>query len=713
MFRFKLKYNAVDVEVFPVYNSSLSKRYKKKQDANFYEVALSGALRFIGADFDRIYTQPAGTAFEVSVEELVSGNWTSFFTGFFNAKMAKEVNVDDKKIVFELKDAGPNRDILKLLDKKINIIPKVPPIVRVGHKKRDILQLYFQSAKFVTNILAGNYWEEPLTLVPKLTASLRNTFGFKLLLAEGYCDLYFGLWPFDPDFGSPLGTWNASPNTAHGGEWQFENGQLGIAPNVFNTLPVYRAFGLSSNVTVGYRFIADGPFGMYYDDITTAPIEKFRLDSQMIFSRLLTDRVSVEDYGGGTLASIALPAQDITNQIAYNRAAPVDIPLSLITKSFAKTTTPTEWVVPFSNVYQYFVEPIFSQELPFPISRTSWQFASYWFNYDDEVRTMEDANFSDVLIKDNYLLSDVIKTLLQGSGIAHEATDVYSDILYGDAIKGYIWHPVLTPKSNFIIGDYDLPAKKAEVTLSDIFEMLKLVFKCYWFIDSSNRLRIEHISFFENGGSYSAEQVGLDLTELIQLKNNKPWSFNTNSFTFDGASIPESVEFEWADDQTLSFQGRSIDSVGADIEEGLIIKNKVSLFSADLDFISYNRDDISKEGFILNLCEKVDAFNYTVPLVEVENVPKGKKLLNNGWAAMEYLQNLLFVYSAPTAVLFMNEVNVNALTLAKSKNQTVSVPSSSSINEFSLVKTGLGNGTIEEASLNLSSGMLTLNLKIE
>ena len=503
-----------------------------------------------------------------------------------------------------------------------------------------------------------------------------------------------------------------SPDNSFGAEWEMTNGGAQVLPASFGGNNVYKAAVTSNGQVMGYRLVADGPFGIYYLDPVARTSNRFRLDSQLIMARLLTVGTTVDNYGGASVASIALPSSDITAQTLYKRAAPVSLPAALLIKNYAETTTPTEWGIKDVSAGEYFVRPNPAAELALPISRNSWQLASYWFTYDDEVRAMEDANFSDAVIKDNYLLADVIKALLAGTGITHEANFNYSSIMYGGAVKGFTWHPVLTPKTNFLIGDYDTPAKKAEATLKDVLDMLRTAFKCFWFIDSTDRLRIEHISFFENGGSYAGPQIGLDTTNTIQSRNGKSWAYNTNNFSFDGSEIPERLEFSWMDEQTLSFTGRPIVSVGADIEEGLVKKEQVSLFSTDFDFSLYNREDMNKEGFMLSLCTRTDAFNYVVPLVEVSNVAKGKKVLQNGWAAMEFLQNLLFVYSAATDVLFMNETNVNAVTVAKTKKQTISIPSPASFNEFALVKTGLGDGVIEEASLNLSSGMLVLNLKI-
>ena len=104
--------------------------------------------------------------------------------------------------------------------------------------------------------------------------------------------------------------------------------------------------------------------------------------------------------------------------------------------------------------------------------------------------------------------------------IKHEDDENYSMFLNDSVnpITGQKFKVLITPKSNLVKGDYDTPAKKAPVKLKELLDMLRDIFQCYWFIDYDGvdyKLRIEHVSFFKNGGSYGGSPtVGTDLTLL-------------------------------------------------------------------------------------------------------------------------------------------------------------------------------------------------------
>lgn len=108
--------------------------------------------------------------------------------------------------------------------------------------------------------------------------------------------------------------------------------------------------------------------------------------------------------------------------------------------------------------------------------------------------------------------------------VKFEATAEYSRFFYeGDTSTpiipfdgsriGYV--PFIAPKSNVLKGNYDQAAQKAEITFEQVMNMLRDCFRCYWYIDSNNHLRIEHISYFMKGLSYTSPNIQLDLTKSM------------------------------------------------------------------------------------------------------------------------------------------------------------------------------------------------------
>ena len=100
--------------------------------------------------------------------------------------------------------------------------------------------------------------------------------------------------------------------------------------------------------------------------------------------------------------------------------------------------------------------------------------------------------------------------------ITFAADTNHSVFLYGTNPLTSDWGRLLiTPKSNVIVAEYSQPAQKAPIKLNDVLQMLQKACGCYWYIDGSNRLRIEHISYFKNGFAYppAARTIGWDLEQ--------------------------------------------------------------------------------------------------------------------------------------------------------------------------------------------------------
>ena len=151
-----------------------------------------------------------------------------------------------------------------------------------------------------------------------------------------------------------------------------------------------------------------------------------------------------------------------------------------------------------------------------------WLYASLWFVQSSVSETLEQRGRKDTPINDAFTLEAVITALLKeiAPTVTFAATSAYSVFLYGTNPLAASWgRLMMTPKSNILVAEYTQPARKAPVTLRQVLDMLRTACGCYWFIDGSNRLRIEHISFFKNGGSYNGSPtVGIDLT---QMKNSR------------------------------------------------------------------------------------------------------------------------------------------------------------------------------------------------
>ena len=122
-------------------------------------------------------------------------------------------------------------------------------------------------------------------------------------------------------------------------------------------------------------------------------------------------------------------------------------------------------------------------------------------------------------LRDAYTLEAVIAALLSqvAPSITFAATNAYSQFLFGSNPLTNTWgRLVVTPKSNVMVAEYTQPAQKAMITLQEVFNMLKNAPRATGSLMIITALRIEHISYFKNGGSYSGTPaVQVNVNELI------------------------------------------------------------------------------------------------------------------------------------------------------------------------------------------------------
>jgi hypothetical protein len=377
---------------------------------------------------------------------------------------------------------------------------------------------------------------------------------------------------------------------------------------------------------------------------------------------------------------------------------------------------PTKWGR--NDAGLYFMTPDDEGEW-YPIGQSQWVNASLWLRYDEVARGFEVAGTKVYSINDTYPLYSVIKVLIAeiAPNITHDGTAAYSHFLYDDTQVGAPadWlrntRTFLTQKSNVLVGEYQEPAKKAPVTLKDVMSMLKNVFGCYWYIDSSNRFCIEHISWFKNGGSYSqSPTVGYDLTTLENLPNGKAWAFCTSEYQFDKEEMPARYQYEWMDKSTELFNGEPINVLSRFVKEDKVEEVTVANFTSDIDYMLMAGENCSKDGFALFQAVQVSG-QWTLPYATFMR-DQYQYRLQNYIVAMIYLQDKFLTYDMPSWNIKVNDTAVTAKGIQRNKKQTLSFPAGDSDPDLQkLVKTNIGSGQYDKVAVNLSSRMAKVTLK--
>ena len=250
---------------------------------------------------------------------------------------------------------------------------------------------------------------------------------------------------------------------------------------------------------------------------------------------------------------------------------------------------------------------------------------------------------------------------------------------------------------------------KAPITLQDVLDMLKKAYNCYWFIDEYNHLRIEHISWFKNGGSYGGtHQIDVDLTARVVTRNGKPWSYGTNIWQFDKIDMPARYQYKWMDAGTDVFDGFPFEIQSPFVQTDKVEEITVSNFTSDLDYMQIAPENCSKDGFALLMVKNDGSGNY-VPIVYNYRTQDGGTCYyqsQNFYAAMKYLQAHFLCYDLPTYDYICDGEQLTAPDIKRGKRQQVMIPyGNATPDTIKLVKTAMGDGQLQQLSLSLSSRM--------
>lgn len=696
----------VSSRVFPVWKDDVTIDYALQQGEEFYRGTMSGKLTFQMADYDFINESAFDKRFDLKICITYDGgaNWADYWRGKFY-KTDCDFNDDDRTVIVTPTLDDAYNDVLAGLEKEYDLIKLAPEIEQVRYDKRPMLQYYVSGENVVGCYLSGMWWEQECGQPDDAQALWDAGFSQIINRVTGAFSQSSGASPQLPSFMSFDAPFPFQQSwTMSGGGYVLECIQDSPTYFVFVIYPV----GHPSNRLWQGNNDTSVPIPSY--TVQLEPVAgsgavgtvDVKIDLFQIWARIVTDKE--------TAVSVEITADDFVPDIRNYRYAvrPGNELADSVAFSSELSDTPTEW-----GLYKpgkYYDKPDSMGEY-FPLCRSLWQSFSLWVDSGQIPAELDPTYRAQSVLRDAYPIASVISVLLGqfAPGITHEATTDYSRFLYGatDPLTFVSHHLFICPKSNVLTAGYDQPAQQAKITLRAVLDMLRQCFRCYWFIDENKRFRIEHIEFFRRGGSYSLlPSVGIDLTAAKVTRNGNPWAYVRNQYKFDKPEMAERYQFGWMDDVTEQFDGQPIDIVSGYVQPGNIENITPSQFTTDVDYMLLNPGACSKDGFAL-LSAVVDSDGYVLPY---ENIAGG--LLQNGQLSWPYLQ-IYYVWDMPARYYKIGSTQYRATGVKKLKTQSLKFPVLREPNLFELVKTDLGNGTIQKLSVNLSSRNATATLKYE
>ena len=817
IYKFTLSANGQSQQAYPVYKDDLAIEYALEQNQEFYRGKLSGKLTFQKDDYFFIRSKAFDTQFDVVISISYDGGqtWAVYWSGQF-WKTDCQFNEDDQTAIVTPNVNDRYNAVLAGMDKEYNLIDLAPVIQPVKLDKRPMIQVYVPGQTVIGCFLSGMWWEQECERVFETDTveiegqaypALEYKYHFSLNKSFTHIEISGTMTPQLPDNVLAL----------QGKYFDFTVGNF-IYRRVYggtsDAIAIYDATtGIAqwtnSNVPIDLAGVYTVTLSPVSGEQSTGDVT-LNITTLGIYARYITD---IEEN------TYEIPDDDIVeNNRNYSRVTEYYVPNTILI-SDTIVNFPTKW-----GIYQpgqYYFNPADSPSAgiseAFPIARAAWGLISVWFAFSLNDWATEYQWRKEYTLKDAFPIWSVISVLLDkvAPGITHAGTTDYSQFLYGNNpithINQYLF---ITPKSNVLTAGYDQPAQKAPITLKRITDMLRDCFRCYWFIDNQNRFRIEHISWFMNGGAYPGTPnfpvVGIDLTKQIVTRNGKPWAYARNQYEFDKPEMAARYQFGWMDDVTELFEGHPVDIISKYVNQDNIEQIDVSQFTSDVDYILLNPGEISKDGFVLlsakrggteiqnsavadmdsttrfeciitgnffagesidvqmsnangilsgNIAQIRDdtdeqigvvsgnstttitlprntteirvtrdttgvigngSITVTVIKLDEYKLPyinfvqnNANHILQNAYVAFVYLQQYYF-YDMPAKYYSINGETFMARGIKKLKRQTINFPVLiEPDNMFKLVKTGLGDGTIQKMSVNLSSRIANTTLKYD
>lgn len=701
----------------------LSKKYAKESGQEFFRISLDGKINLFGKDYEIIRNSSLedNILFAITKYNKNSNNWIEYYKGECNKTDCK---FDDEKKSCELKTTAIDEysDVVNKYENTYDIIKLAPAITKINLHKRSLMQVYVKGANSISNFFGGTYWEADVNEAVDNGDELVNKYYFSYIQAGN--EFYItgaGISEVNGVYAGTDGYWTKwNPGYTCKMEQLIEDitlYKICLYRNSDNKL-LYKSEDAIAFLSDENKYISNEVIRMINVDDSS---DTFIIENPFvyhIYRRLLCDVDTVED-SEGIKNTYDLPPDDfVTDNRNYKKC--IGLRGGLFFCTSRAVDEPTKYGL--NDYGQYFTNEFIPSyaglSRPLPISKNSWANASLWYVYDDFYKQFEEKLRKQYTLRDSYSIASVIKALLKeiNPSLQHEATAEYSHFLYDAEVpipmeRFYVF---ITQKTNILKGNYDQPAQKAETSLEDIMNMLRDCFRCYWYIEN-NKFKIEHISFFMKGGSYSNNaNIQLDFTKLKDQFNKKLSSYFQSELEYDKTDLNQRYEFGWMDDVTDLFGGITIDVNSNYIQKDKTEEININQFSSDVDYMLFNPSNFSEDGFAL-LCPIKNGALYELPIIETalidENGNTYGTIVQNWYASWAYLIHF-YMYDMPSSNIKCNAVNdlyVNSIKMCM--KHTIEFPIEEDLNELELIKTTVGNGKIDEYSVNMNTRVAKVKLE--
>lgn len=733
MYNFALHINSdPSIAVHPVWPDSVVRNYDKENGEQFYRNKLSGKFTFVRSEFDTMLAAPFDARFRLVIERNDNPSVT-FWEGYFH-KTDCSWDEDSRLVEVQPITLDLYDDILGGVNKEYNLLDLFPETDTVIYKKQPLIQIYLSNSDFVTNFLSGVWWEQPV--IERITGALLPGYYFGFDSIPNTAKNFIAGDDLVPDVSGSYIQDGVGGTERDDGAYGFIYQDIGNGGDQWTIVDRNDSDTVVyvGNVGEPLLFPTEQPHGsqdnIFLTSLTSS--SRCRIFYAATYARYLTNELEVNGTPTQLLnnpnndpiingvPTNLLPNPDITSE-AYGYTRVLELEINELIGFGGNSSTPDRFRKfnedAINNSGEYFTKPTApGGRVAYPLVNTEWTEVSWWFYYTDALRDLQEDGSKDVSLRHAYPLSSVIKVLLGeiSPNTTYEETTVYSDFLNnlsGNPVSGdkYV-RLFITPKTNIKKGDYDHPAETANIKFSSVMNMLKSVYQLHWHIDENDRFRLEHISWYMNGGSYSTVNVGYDLTQLIEAKTRKRWSFKSKKYVYDKLELPDRIISSWMDKGSLPFDGFNIDITSTFVQKGEEEERRVDLFTTDIDFVQTQPGSISDDGFMLIAASKDIDDNWSVNFKEL-TADGNEYKIQNGELSNIHLHPSYHKHNLPAPDVTINNDPATATTVKRYKSQEITFPVGTDPDPMQLIETDLGQGKLDKLEINLVTSAAKATIK--
>lgn len=703
-YKFRLDLSGGIANVYPIHEDLVLSSTRTNNN-KYLTSSINTKFSFVDDDFEAIMLEDIEWEFTlridkigedgVVVEDWKTGTFTKLDGEIFNEKFEKRIDVS-----IELSDLY--KKIQDEESKEFDFFDLNIAARKVRYDLEPLFQIYNAANGKISNHIKGNYWEE-FADNPIRDETELNNLGFQKVHIEDF--LRFGMGFGEDDINGNYvvnGIGFRNENNLYDVEFTLQNngtdtwytGEL-IRVSDGVVLFEYDGQGLDNNIDFA-EFIHVNGEG---DGV-------FKFQGVAFYSRVL---VGIDAVSGQTV--IPIPSNDISTQkINYSHVitgsfVSVDIVTSIQT---IKNNYPVSNVPTGTNENRYFVE-LTSPPTWYPVLKSSWIGGAIFMSYG--VTGLGFFNTAKKEIKNDYCyeLVDVVRAMMsnmvEGVSVGDSLGEFFG-VANNNPLTGEAWSRVfITHKTNIKVLDFENPATKQSIRFSDIKNLMEFGFNCFPYLEGSE-LRFEHNLFFENGKSYTVENIGVDLTLIEEGKNEKKWVYDTEKWKYAKEEIPSEIKTKWSDSGSNIFDGVRIKLLSKYAGKGDGVEKVINNFMSDLNYIMVNPDEVGDSGFVLLFVGEDANGNLKVNYQDIDGGS-----IQNGKGAIKFLHDKFHKNGLPCKKVEINGVELDASSVKRTRIQEIIFGDGEDIDNLNLVKTTLGDGEIEKWDINLEDNSISATLR--